>query len=364
MSLPAAVTEETRAIRPYRRFEGHTRAPRGVIHLPGGQRIITCSYDGSLRVWNLQTGQQIGDDWRDGESDVNTIALSLDGKKVVSGSDDAAVRLWDVDMGKVIAKWTGHNSRVWNIRWNRDGRRVVSGGDGGTVRVWDVESGKTILAIETGLSGVEAVIYSPDTTMIATGGRNDREPLKIWDAKTGTFVANLKGHTATVYCLAWTADGKTLISGSGDYLIRTWNTTTWQQITVLTGHTSYVFGIAISPNGQVLASASYDNTARLWNLENSQLIGSPLQHADAVECVSFLTDGKQLATGCKDNNAYTWDISVIVKEAGLSELLNPNVSWLTISHPSLPTECTFPGQIVTQCMRRVHKSFSSSLNMF
>jgi WD40 repeat protein len=364
MSLPAAVTEEIRAIRPYCKFEGHTNQVRGVIHLSGEQGIITCSLDGSLRVWNLQTGKQIGNDWRDGESSVVTIALSLDGKMVVSGSDDAAVRLWDVDMGKAIAKWTGHNSGVLNICWNRDGRRIVSGSAGGAIRVWDAESGKTVLVIETGLENVWAVIYSPDTTMIATGGNSDEEHLKIWDAKTGKLVANPKGHTYQVDCLAWTADGKTLISGSDDHSIRTWNTTTWQQIAVWTGHTSSVYGIAISPNGRILASSSLDNTARLWNLENGQPIGSPLQHTDAVECPSFSTDGKQLATGCWDNNVYTWDISTIVEEAGLSELLNLNVSWLTISHPSLPTESTIPGQIITQCMRRVHKSFSSNLNMF
>jgi WD40 repeat protein len=191
-----------------------------------------------------------------------------------------------------------------------------------------VKSGKTVLAIETGLRIVYAVIYSPDTTIIATGGFNiTREYLKIWDAKTGKLVATLKGHTDPVYCLAWTADGKTLISGSSDESIRTWNTTTWQQIAALTGHTYYVIGIAISPNGRILASASYDDTARLWNLENGQPIGSPLQHEKDVRCTSFSTDGMLLVTVCDDNNAYMWDISTIVKEAGLGELLsNPNVS--------------------------------------
>jgi WD40 repeat protein len=132
--------------------------------------------------------------------------------------------------------------------------------------------------------------------------------------------------TYPVYCLAWTADGKMLISGSNDYLIRMWNTTTWQQIAVLTGHTSFVYGIAISLNGRILASASDNSAARLWNLENGQPIGSPLQHDNSVNCVSFSTDGKFLATGCNDNNAYTWDISAVVKKAGLSDLLNPCVS--------------------------------------
>jgi WD40 repeat protein len=149
MSLPAAVTEETHAMRPCSKFEGHTKPVSCVIHLPGEQQIMTCSYDGSLQVWDLQSGKRIGNDWRDEESDVNTIALSLDGKKVASGSDDGAVRLWDVDTGKVIAKWTGHNGRISSVCWNRDGGIVSGSYDDGTVRVWDVESGKTILAIET-----------------------------------------------------------------------------------------------------------------------------------------------------------------------------------------------------------------------
>jgi WD40 repeat protein len=199
----------------------------------------------------------------------------------------------------------------------------------GTARVWDVESGKTVLAIATEFIAVYAVIYSPDTTMIATGGPGPEECLKIWDAETRKLVANLKGHTNIVLCLAWTADGKTLISGSSDRSIRTWNTTTWQQISVLTGHTNFIWGISISPNGRILASASQDKTARLWNLENGQLIGPPLQHPDNMFCVSFSADGKLLATGCMDNNAYSWDIAAIVEEAGLGELLlKPHVSWI------------------------------------
>jgi len=113
MSLPATRTQETPAIRPSREFR-HNRVANleydwitNIIHLPGGQRIMTCSQDGLLRVWNLESGKQIGEDWQDGKSRVGAIALSPDGKKVVSGSDDG-VRLWNIDAGKVITKWTGH----------------------------------------------------------------------------------------------------------------------------------------------------------------------------------------------------------------------------------------------------------------
>ncbi|KAG2754395.1 WD40 repeat-like protein [Suillus brevipes Sb2] len=341
MTSPNSKEKETPAITHRQKFEGHTGGIWGAIHLPGGQRIITCSVDGSLRVWNVKSGKQIGDDWKDGDSEVVTIALSPDGKKVVSGSHDGAVRLWDIDTCKVVKKWTGHTETVWSVCWSRDGRRVLSGSEDGTARQWEVESREKIeniiASIETGHKQVYAVVYSPDTTLIATGGRDEPRPdgprarhestIKIWDTKTGKLVATLKGHTSIVSCLAWTKDGKTLVSGSYDRSIKTWNTTNWQQTAVLVEHTSVIYAIAISPNDRILASASFDKTARLWNLDNGQPISSPIQHADEVNCVSFSAGGKQLATGCDDKNAYIWDVAAILREAGLDDLLlDPKVN--------------------------------------
>jgi len=322
ISLPdAAAAEDTRLTKPCHKFEGHTDWVTGVIHLPDGQRIITCSRDRSLRVWNLQTGEQISH-WDDGNSEIWAIALSVDGKKVVSGSDDGVVRLWGIEIGRVIAKWMGHTDIVSSVWWNGDSERVLSGSWDGTARAWDVETGNTVLEIDTGLIRVHTAIFSPDWTLIATGGHSEEdEPIKIWDANTGKLVSVLKGHTNTVFGLAWTANRRTLISGSWDNTIRTWDTSTWQRIAVFTGHTSTVKGIAISPNGRILASASFDKTARLWNLENGQPIGSALRHPNDVNCVSFSTDGTLLATGCDDYNAYTWDIVAIIEDAGLKELL-------------------------------------------
>jgi WD40 repeat protein len=198
MSLPAAGTQETLVGKPRKVFKGRTECAWFVLRLPSGQGIITCPEHGSLRLWNLENGLQIGKDWKDGKSPVLTIALSPDGKTVVSGSDDGSLRVWDVDTGKVIAKWTGHGNRVWSVCWSQDGQRVVSESRDGTTGVWDVESGETILRIKSGHTAVFAVVYSPDETMIATGGYD--KLIKIWDARTGELVTTLKGHTGSVWC--------------------------------------------------------------------------------------------------------------------------------------------------------------------
>lgn len=330
MSLPATGRQETSKITPRRTFKGHTETISGIIHPPGGQRVVTCSADGSLRVWNLESGLQIGHDWRDGDRAMLTMELSPDGTKVATGSGDNMVRLWDIKTGKIITKWRQRElGRIQTLCWSRDGGRVLSGASDGTFREWNAKSGKhTMGPIKSGHSWVAAVVYSPDTTVIATGGYStDDRFIEIWDAKTGEQVNTLKGHAGTALCLAWTSDGKTLISGSFDNSIMTWNTAAWKRTAVLRGHTSVVNDIAICPiNGCIIASTAADNTARLWNIEDNQCIGL-LPHHTATQRLSFSTDGKLLTTGCDDfNTLHAWDVSAILKEPGSNNLLSdPNV---------------------------------------
>jgi len=304
---------------------------RGAVYLPDERRIITCSLDGSLRLWNLLSGIQIGNDWRDDDdgggggdrrdAEVWIIALSPNGKIVASGSFDGKVRLWDVEMKKVVAKWTGHTGIVSSLCWSVDGERVVSGSRDTTMRVWDVESGDTVLGpIKTGHRYVYAVIYSPDTTKIATGGYNENA-LKIWDANTGNLLSTIN-HDSQDFSLAWTSDQKKIIFGDNNGSIRIFDTATWHQIAILEGHTWVVHSLSLFQNDRLLASASWDKTARLWNLDTNLPVGPPIQHEGSVRDVAISADGKQLVTGCNDNNAYVWDIHTTLKDAGLEGLLS------------------------------------------
>lgn len=331
MTSAISKKQQTPAVAPRHKMRGHTHGVRGVAYLRCGQRIITCSGDGSLRLWDLQSGTQIGHDWRDGEDEddeigVTAIALSPNGNTVGSGYLDGKVRLWDVETGKVTAKWTGHTRFVLAVCWSPDGRRVASGYHDGTARMWALETGdsETILGpIKTGHQWVWAIIYSPDSTKIATstGGFNE-STIKIWEAKTGELLAILDHDPLAVHSFAWTSDEKKLISGSFDGSIRIFETATWQQIAILQGHNSVVYAMSVSQNNCLLASVSCDETARLWNLDTNLPVGQPLPHNNRVECVAFSANGKLLVTGCWDQSAYVWDTYAILEEAGLQDLLS------------------------------------------
>ncbi|KAG1759853.1 WD40-repeat-containing domain protein [Suillus occidentalis] len=312
----------TAEFKPIKAMQGHTDDVRGVVHLHGGRRIITCSWDGSLRLWDLESGTQIGEDWKDKEkkAGVYSIALSPNGKTVVTGSSDRKVKLWNVETGKVIQRWTGHTGSVTSVSWSADGDRVVSGSRDGTARVWNAKTGETILEIRTGHKSVWAVKYSPDNKQIATGGSKE-DAAKIWDAKTGELIATLEHDKYTiVFSWAWTSDGKKLITASRGPM-RIFDTATWEQIATLEGHETWVNAISLSPNNRLLASASDDNTARIWNLGTNLPVGPPLKHRDRVDCAAFSANGRVLVTGSKDKNACAWDVYAILKQAGLEDLL-------------------------------------------
>jgi WD40 repeat protein len=197
----------------------------------------------------------------------------------------------------------------------------VSGSFDGTIRVWDIESGDTVLGpIKTGHEHVYVVIYSPDTTKIATSGYNETG-LNIWDAKTGNLLSTIK-LDSIVISLAWTSDNKKIITGSYRGSIRIFDTATWQQIAILEGHTLYVRSLSLFQNDRLLASGSFDKTARLWNLDTNLPVGPPIQHQGIVGSAAISADGKQLITGCYDKNAYVWDIHTTLKGAGLEDLLS------------------------------------------
>jgi hypothetical protein len=118
-----------------------------------------------------------------------------------------------------------------------------------------------------------------------------------------------RAHTATVYCVAFSSDGKQIASAGGDSLVKIWNTETGMLQRTLIGHMGTVRGVAFSPDGKILASSSYDKTIKLWDLKSGKLIRTLQGHTSSVRIIAFSPDGKTLASTSSDKTVRLWDVA-------------------------------------------------------
>ena len=178
----------------------------------------------------------------------------------------------------------------------------------------------------TGHSGnVSSVAFSPDGKTLVSGGY---KTIKLWNLETGKEILTLTGHSGNVSSVAISPDGKTLVSGSDDKTIKLWNPETGKKILTLT-NSGNVSSVAISPDGKTLVSGSEDKTIKLWNPETGKEILT-LPNSGNVSSVAISPDGKTLVSGSYDKTIKRWNLETkkeIPTLTGHSDL----VSSVTIS---------------------------------
>jgi WD40 repeat protein len=154
---------------------------------------------------------------------------------------------------------------------------------------------------------VFSVAYSPDGMTLASASED--RTIKLWDVATGAEKLTLKGHTDAVGSIAFSPDGKTLASGSQDQTIKLWDTASGQEKATLKGHSNRVFSVAFSRDGKILASGSDDQTIRLWDLTRGKEQAAFRGNTLSVYSVAFAPDGKTLAAGSHDREVKLFDVA-------------------------------------------------------
>ncbi|SFO43524.1 PQQ-binding-like beta-propeller repeat protein [Nitrosospira briensis] len=245
------------------------------------------------------------------EGGVAALAFSSNSKRIVSGSDDGTLRLWDAANGQCIGSSTYQEwyTSVVRVAFSLDGTRILSESAYGTPLLWDAASCQPIgYRMKRHELFVKTAAFSPDGTRIVS--RELGETLRLWDATNGEPIGGpLEGHEMEVLSVAFSPDGKRLVSGCHDGTMCLWNTTTGQPIGVLVeGHKDAVYSIAFSPDGKRIVSGSRDRTLRLWDASSCQPIGSLMEgHGDSVTNVAYSPDGKRIVSGSLDGTMYLWD---------------------------------------------------------
>ncbi|MBD6618426.1 PDZ domain-containing protein [Komarekiella sp. 'clone 1'] len=154
---------------------------------------------------------------------------------------------------------------------------------------------------------VNSVAFSPDGRTVVSGSHDTT--IKLWDVRTGREIYTLQGHSNSVDCVAFSPDGKILASGSSDKTIKLWDVTTGGQIRTIQAHSDSVRSVVFSPDGKTIASGSDDKTIKLWDVTTGGQIRTIQAHFDSVCSVVFSLDGKTLASGSHDKTIKLWDVT-------------------------------------------------------
>ncbi len=286
-----------------RTLAGHSSYVMSVAIAPDGKTLASASSDKTIKIWNLETGDEIRTLKGHSEAVVK-VGFSQDGKIVASSSNDRTIKLWDIATGEEIRTLKGHSDGVTDITFSQDKKTLATSSSDKTVKLWNMTTGAEIRTFKGHTSRVTSVAFSPDSEVIAAGS-NDKT-IKLWNTSTGEELRTLKGHNDTVTQIAFTPDGNTLASGSADRTIKLWNVTNGQEYRTIKGHTDTVWSIAFSFDSTMLASAGSDKMIKLWNPFNGDEIRSLQGHDSRIWSVAFTTNGRTLASSSEDGTVKIW----------------------------------------------------------
>lgn len=344
----------------FRGDPGHTLTPNDIAFSPDGRLAISAGDDPKAKVWDTMTGQVLYTLSGHTES-IIAVAFSPDGKQVATAGADGTARIWDItpatellfipfahpeskwsgwlsynpDGTHILTDYTDSNARVWDAvsgkelmqlggftaatgafqpSYSPDGKWIAAGNGDDKINVWDAQTGEQRTTLVGFAGWARHTAFSPDGTRLASANDNDGTrasniagTITIWDVANAKALSTMRVSTIGITSVAYSPDGKHLISGDWSGLGIIWDAGTGDKMAILPQQ-SPVTAVSYSPDGKLVATGSHNGIITLWNALTGEKLLTWKGHIGWVNAVPFSPDGKRIATVAKDGTVRVWDV--------------------------------------------------------
>ncbi len=282
---------------------GPGKPATAVAFTPAGEAIVTGNEDGTLAVWDKQSGKLVRQ-FKSESAGVVMMASSISAELVAVGAADGTIELWDVDKGRCRKTLRGHEAAITALAFSEAGDLLASGSSDRTIKLWDVQSGRLLKSTREGRSTIRALSFSPDGQLLASDG--DEQHVRLWKVQSGDLTGTLKGHAAPVAGVAISADGELLASSSAEGLL-IWSMKRRQSPPIGVEGGAKMLAFSPGPHVSLLASVT-DDEIWLWNVEQERRAGALKGHIGKIKTLAFSPDGNQLVSLGSDNTVRLWSL--------------------------------------------------------
>lgn len=280
--------------------------------LPDGTRVVSGSGNGALKLWDIDDGVELctlepHTDW----ITALTVVASADGPRIAAGSSDGTLSLWDVATSRTVARWQAHVGWIRALAATPSGDRLISASHDHTLKVWDAATGRELATWRGHRQGVTGVLVTADGRRVVSG--SDDLTLKVWDLESGRELATWAGHSAWIRAVARSPDGRSVLSGSLDGMVTVWDLETGTARVSWKAHGAGISVLVVLPDGRRALSASDDGTLALWEVESGARVAVLEGHTDLVRAAAITPDGRHAVSGSLDGTAKVWDLEAAIQ---------------------------------------------------
>jgi dipeptidyl aminopeptidase/acylaminoacyl peptidase len=234
-----------------------------------------CQQWGQIQLWDLQS-QKLLRTMRGHHDCIYSVAFSPDGKILASGSYDKLIKLWDPASGKQLRTLKDHIDAVFAVAFSPDGKWLASGSQDNSVKIWDVATGERLYTLSDPVDGISTIAFSPSGKQIAAAGYDMH--IYIWNLAQsgGTLAQSLIADEGSILQIAWSPDGKDIITSSSDGSIRVRDAATLDPIRTIPNQSDWVDAMSLSPDGKWLAAGRFNGTLSIYRMGSFQQVVGPL----------------------------------------------------------------------------------------